>query len=64
MANRTKMYSKKIPTFMKSGRDWIRAVTSFLRLGKDVMLLSGLRALSILNDFSFIVSPPSSINLY
>jgi hypothetical protein len=51
IAKRIIMKTRKTNTFKRPGKELINASTSFLMEGIALMLLKGLRALKVLNDF-------------
>ncbi len=55
-------YTRKIPTFAKSGRDSISAEINFFMLGITLIVLRGLKTLTTLKDLSF-TEPNESSNI-
>jgi hypothetical protein len=65
MAKRVMIKRRNTLTFNRSGKEFIRAVTNFLILGIAFILLKGLNALKVLNDFKLkLVATKSNILNY
>jgi hypothetical protein len=64
IANKMMMKTRNTDTLSRSGRELIRADTSFLMLGIALILLNGLRALNVLRDFKLKLVATRSNILY